>query len=310
MTRRWLALACILTSATLAIALVAEKPAAPEERILKLFVDELVPLTPGKGKFPASFEMGSAGEDAPATEKPVVKVTFRRSVARSRSELTPEFGLALAAPAPANRRSFAMSRHEVTQELYQTITGKNPSKWKGVRNSVEEVDWNEANDFCGKLTAELRKRKLIAEDEVIRLPSEAEWEYACRAGTTTKWAFGDKVADLTDYAWYKDNSKGFDPPVGKKKPNAWGLYDMHGYVWEWCADTWSPTHEGASADGTPRQGKDVKERVVRSGSWADSADDSRSAFRAGKPANTRNDRIGFRCVKAAEETSKDKEKDK
>jgi formylglycine-generating enzyme required for sulfatase activity len=277
-----LTVACILTLAALAVVRADDKPAGPEERILKLFVEELVPLTPGKGKFPASFDMGSPGDDAPANEKPIVKITFKKP--------------------------FAMARYEVTQELYQTIIGDNPSRWKGKRNSVEEVSWNEANDFCTKLTIELRKRKLIGDNEVIRLPSEAEWEYACRAGTTTKWSFGDKEADLTEHAWYKDNSKGFDPPVGKKKPNAWGLYDMHGYVWEWCADAWSPTHEGVSADGSPRQGKDVKQRVVRSGSWADSADSSRSAFRAGQPANTRNDRIGFRCVKATEEANKDREK--
>ncbi len=254
----------------------ADPPGKPpsREQVLKRFVEELVPLTPGEGKFPASFTMGSSAKTAPATEKPAVKVTLKSP--------------------------FAIGRYEVTQELYQHVMGKNPSKWKGARNSVEMVNWDEANEFCRKLTTDLSKLKLIAEDEVIRLPSEAEWEYACRAGTTSAWSFGDKEEDLGPHAWYNKNSKGFDPPVGQKKPNPWGLYDMHGYVWEWCADSWSAGHEGADPAGTPRQIRNVKDRVVRSGSWGDSADASRSSFRQGQPVETRSDRIGFRCVKAKE----------
>jgi formylglycine-generating enzyme required for sulfatase activity len=275
MPRRGLA-AVTVVAIPILLAFTAEgpDPGPRREAILKRFVEELVPLTPGTGKFPASFMLGSAG-DAPATEKPAVKITF-------------------AAP-------FALARYEVTQELYQVVMGRNPSRWKGPRNSVEMVNWDEANDFCRKLTADLRQWKVLAEDEVIRLPSEAEWEYACRAGSTTPYSFGDKADDLKDYAWFKGNSKGEDPPVGKKKPNAWGLYDMHGYVWEWCADAWHPSHEGADADGRPRRGEDVRERVIRGGSWADGADAARSAFRAGKPADTRSDAIGFRCVKAKED---------
>jgi formylglycine-generating enzyme required for sulfatase activity len=161
------------------------------------------------------------------------------------------------------------------------------------------VNWDEANAFCQKLTALLHERKLLAADQLIRLPSEAEWEYCCRAGTTTRYSFGDKAADLGDYAWYKGNSKGEDPPVGAKKPNPWGLYDMHGYVREWCADTWHKDHEGAPTDGRPRVAKDVPERVVRGGSWADSAETCRSAYRQGEAFDKRSDTIGFRCVRAA-----------
>jgi formylglycine-generating enzyme required for sulfatase activity len=268
----------VRTLALLAVSLLssADPPGAvpSREQVLKLFVEELVPLTPGQGKFPASFTLGSRDKDAPATEKPAVPITLKHP--------------------------FAISRYEVTQELYQHIMGNNPSKWKGRRNSVEMVNWEEANTFCQKLTTELRKLKLIGDIEVIRLPSEAEWEYACRAGTTSAWSFGDKEDELGAHAWYNKNSKGYDPPVGQKKPNPWGLYDMHGYVWEWCSDAWSPTHEGADAGGSPRGGRDVKERVVRGGSWGDSAAASRSSFREGKPADTRSDRIGLRCVKAKE----------
>jgi formylglycine-generating enzyme required for sulfatase activity len=260
----------------------ADDPAEARDKILKRFADEFVALTPGTGKFPASFRMGSGG-DAPDAEKPAVEVTF-------------------AAP-------FAVAKYEVTQELYEAVMGKDPAKWQGPRNSVEMVTWDDANAFCRKATELLRDRKLLGDDEVIRLPSEAEWEYACRAGTTERYSFGDKADDLKDYAWFKGNSKGEDPPVGKKKPNAWGLYDMHGYVWEWCADAWHPSHEGAAKDGRPREDKDEKDRVIRGGSWNDDADSCRSAFRGHKPADFKSDAVGFRCVRAAAPKGKDKDKE-
>ena len=114
------------------------------------------------------------------------------------------------------------------------------------------------------------------------------------------WEFGDDPAALKDYAWFKANSKGEDPPVGKKKPNAWGLYDMHGYIWEWCADAWHVNYEGAPADGSAWDEKDAKERILRGGAWPDPAEMCRSAYRHRAPADTRSDAIGFRCVKAAE----------
>lgn len=244
----------------------------PGDDVLKLFLDEFIAVTPGKGKFPASFQMGSSAKDAPETEKPVVKVTFK----------TP----------------FAIAKYEVTQELWTLVTGNNPSRWKGKRNSVEMLDWNEANTFCAKVTKLLHERKLLDPKEVIRLPSEAEWEYVARAGTTTQYSFGDDVIDLGEHAWYIRNSKGEDPPVGRKKPNAWGLYDVHGYVWEWCADAWSDDHKGAASDGSARVGKDVKERVIRGGSFADPADSLRCAYRGKALATAKSDRLGLRCVKA------------
>jgi formylglycine-generating enzyme required for sulfatase activity len=246
-------------------------PTPRKAEILKLFAEQFVKLTPGTGKFPASFTMGS---DRSAAEKPPHQVTF---------------GYA-----------FAIDKYEVTQELYHVVMGGNPSKWKGPRNAVEVVSWQEANDFCEKATRELRAAKLISAKERVRLPSEAEWEYACRAGTTTAWSHGDDLDELGVYCWYKANSKGHDPPVGAKKANPWGLYDMHGYNWEWVADAWSPDYKDAPADGSARQVAGAKDRVVRGGSWADPADAARSSARHHLPATTRHDTLGFRCVRVAE----------
>lgn len=268
MNRRIISLALLAVAGPL---LAADGPADDKDRVLRLFVAEFVPLEPGQGKYPASFVMGSTG-DVPASEKPARTVKLSRP--------------------------FAIARYEVTQELYAAIMGRNPSKWKGPRNSVEMVSWHEAGDFCQKVTAALRQRKLIADDEVIRLPSEAEWEYACRAGTTTKYSFGDAVEELTHYAWFKGNAAGNDPPVGKKKPNPWGLYDMHGYVWEWCQDAWQPNYDHAPADARPRTAPDAAERVLRGGAWTEPADHCRSAFRGHMPPDRRSDAIGFRCVRA------------
>ena len=116
--------------------------------------------------------------------------------------------------------------------------GTNPSLWTGARNSVEMLSFDEAVRFCQKATELMRAANLINENQVIRLPSEAEWEYVARAGTTTAYSFGDEVAKLDEYGWHTGNASGNDPPVGAKKPNEWGLYDVHGYLWEWCSDQW------------------------------------------------------------------------
>jgi formylglycine-generating enzyme required for sulfatase activity len=243
-------------------------PTPRKAEILARFAEEFVALTPGMGKFPASFMMGS---HAKADEQPPHEVTFRYP--------------------------FAVAKYEVTQELYHVVMGKNPSKWKGLRNAVEVVSWAEAVDFCEKTTQELRALKLLKEKETVRLPSEAEWEYACRAGTTSKWSHGDALEELGKFCWYKANSKGFDPPVGEKLANPWGLYDMHGYNWEWVADDWQPDYKDAPTDGSARRVAGAKDRVIRGGSWNDSADAARSSARHHVPADTRNDKIGFRCAK-------------
>jgi formylglycine-generating enzyme required for sulfatase activity len=249
----------------------ASRQDAKADAILKRFAGEFISITPGKGKYPASFVMGSVR--GPKEERPAHKVTLRRP--------------------------FALAKYEVTQELYQVIAGNNPSRWKGPRNSVEMVSWDEAGAFCRKVTRELRRLGLLGEGEVIRLPTEAQWEYVCRAGTTTAYSFGDDAGELTKYAWFTGNARGNDPPVGVKKPNRWGFYDLHGYVWEWCADAWHPSYEGAPADGSAWDSEGAKERVIRGGAWTEPADRCRSAFRGHAPPGTRTAAIGFRCVRAA-----------
>lgn len=132
-------------------------------RLLKTFLDEFVTITPGKDRFPATFHMGS--EDGAASERPVHEVRM-----------------------PA---TFRIAKYEVPQDLYQAVMGENPSSWRGPRNSAEMMTWQEANEFCTKVTTLLRQLKQIGPDEIVRLPTEAEWEYCCRAGTTTAYSFGD-----------------------------------------------------------------------------------------------------------------------
>jgi formylglycine-generating enzyme required for sulfatase activity len=136
-----------------------------------------------------------------------------------------------------------MGVHEVTQAQYEQVMGVNPSQFKGANNPVETVRWEDAVGFCRNLS-ELPAEK--AAGRVYRLPTEAEWEYACRAGTTTNYSFGYNDSDLGLYAWYAVNSGGRTHPVGGKKPNSWGLYDMHGNVWEWCQDRFAPYPSGVN----------------------------------------------------------------
>ncbi len=248
-------------------------PRARTEAILKTFVDEFVAITPGKGKFPESFMMGTekGGHD---NERPAHKVTFKYS--------------------------FSMAKYEVTQELYHVVVGSNPAKFQGLRNGIDRTSWQDSVDFCDKATKVLRERKLIGEKDRIRLPSEAEWEYCCRAGTTTAWSFGDDVNEIGKYSWYKDNSAKEDPPVGKKLPNAWGLYDMHGYVWEWCADVWHVDYKGAPTDGSAWIIGNGKYRVARGGAYPDPPDMQRCAYRHQLEASTKSGAVGFRCVLAKE----------
>ncbi len=251
------------------VLLVAAGPSQEPPKVLRIFREEFVAVTPGKGGFPASFEMGGKAE------RPVHTVTLKHE--------------------------FHVAKHEVPQNLWEEVMGRNPSRWKGPRNSVEMLSFDEAAEFCRKATDRMRAAKLIEAGQVIRLPSEAEWEYVARAGTTSAYSFGDDAKDLGDYAWFTGNAKGNDPPVGAKKPNAWKLHDVHGYLWEWCADAWHDSYEGAPADGSAwTAGGDPKRRVLRGGSWKDPAELLTSSCRRAAAADLRDDAVGLRCVLAAQ----------
>ncbi|MCA2624075.1 MAG: SUMF1/EgtB/PvdO family nonheme iron enzyme [Microcystis sp. M20BS1] len=168
--------------------------------------------------------------------------------------------------------SFAIGKYPVTQAQYEAVMGTNPSHFKNnPQNPVEQVNWNDAQAFCRKLSQITGK--------TYRLPTEAEWEYACRAGTTTRYYFGDDANQLGDYAWYDGNSQDKTHPVGQKKPNAWGLYDMSGNVWEWCEDNWHDNSKNAPKDGSAWLIKDNYSQILRGGSWFLNPDYCRSAYR-------------------------------
>ena len=183
-----------------------------------------------------------------------------------------------------------MGKYAITQAQYEAVMGNNPSHFQGnPQCPVEEVLWDNAVKFCEKLSQQT--------GEKVRLPSEAEWEYACRAGTSTEYYFGDNANDLKDYAWYGENSGSKTHPVGEKRPNGWGLYDMHGNVWEWCADNWTK-----DANQLPKDGKaftnnnNNHSRALRGGSWYHSGINCRSADRNWVNADIRYNDFGFRVV--------------
>jgi formylglycine-generating enzyme required for sulfatase activity len=192
-----------------------------------------------------------------------------------------------------------MSKYETTQEEYQTVMGNNPSYFTGdLKCPVEQVTWYDATNYCGKLTAKERAVGRLPAGYEYRLPTEAEWEYACRAGTTTRFSYGDdpSYTQLGEYAWYALNSGNTTHPVGVKKPNAWGLYDMHGNVWEWCGDWYDPYPGGSVTD--PRGPHTGSFRVDRGGGWYDGARRCRSAYRRCEWADYRYGGMGFRLVLA------------
>ena len=191
-----------------------------------------------------------------------------------------------------------MQTTEVTQAQWKAVMGTEP--WKG-QSSVKEganyaatyVSWDDAGAYCEKLSE--------AEDKTYRLPTEAEWEYACRAGTTTRWSFGNDEKALGDYAWYYKNADNagekYAHQVGLKKPNAFGMYDMHGNVWEWCHDYYGEDYYQQSPEKDPTGPTSGSSRVLRGGSWSSSTRHSRSANRDRNDAVSRYYFFGFRLVR-------------
>lgn len=240
-------------------------------KLLTTFMEEFVQITPGQGNFPATVTIGALdGSDA---EKPPYQAKIKNE--------------------------FSIAKYEVYQNLYTEIMGSNPSRWHGPRNSAERMTYSEAEEFCRRITNRLRKDNLITASQLIRLPTEVEWEYCTRAGTTTPYSFGKSATTTTDqgnkasildpYGWHTGNAAGNDPAVGVLKPNPWGLYDVHGYLSEFCQGPWKSNY-------TRESNIDKTQVVIRGGSWKDRYPLLTSSSRRPFPKTDRDDAVGFRCV--------------
>lgn len=182
-------------------------------------------------------------------------------------------------------RGFWLFETACRQELWQAVMNENPSRFKGPTLPVEQVSFEDVKRFLAKLDAARPGLGLV-------LPSEAEWEYACRAGTDTANSFGNEISRRQ----VNFDSKG-TVPVGSLPANNWGLHEMHGNVWEWCADTWHGNYDGAPADGSAWLDEGAANRVIRGGSWNGDARHIRAAHRGRFGPGHRFDLVGFRCAR-------------
>ena len=211
---------------------------------------------------------------------------------------------------------FYVDKHEVTQAEYERVMGTNPSRWKGEKNPVEQIRWANAAEYCNARSRleglqpayDLTTWECDFEADGYRLPTEAEWEYAARAGTKTEYFFGQGPSKLKQYAWFKENCTRRPRPVAQREPNGWGLYDVYGNVWEWCNDFYQEDYYRQSAEKDPRGPAAGDNRVVRGGCWNSRPDECRSAYRNYEdPGYTDvcfgkdiHGFVGFRCVRRAE----------
>lgn len=190
-------------------------------------------------------------------------------------------------------RPFYLGKYEVTQAQWVAVMGNNPSRFKGRNHPVERVSWHDVQDFIRRLNAQ-------EGHERYRLPTEAEWEYAARAGTNTSYCLGDDKQALSRHAWYYDNARDTTRPVGQKQPNAWGLYDVHGNVREWVQDWYGETYYANSPEIDPKGPPSGKYRVDRGGSWGFNAVFCRSAFRGNVIPDSQLGYLGFRLALSLE----------
>ncbi len=186
-------------------------------------------------------------------------------------------------------KSFYMGKCPVTQGQWKAIMENNPSRFQGdLDRPVETVSWTDAQEFLRRLGKQ--------DGKLYRLPTEVEWEYAARAGSTGMYCFGNDPNLLSQYAWYKENSGGTTHPVGQLKPNAWGLYDMHGNVWEWAQDWYDESYYHKSPTDDPQGPETGESRVLRGGSWDNGARYLRVSCRRWDDPGDRDDDLGFRCA--------------
>jgi formylglycine-generating enzyme required for sulfatase activity len=211
---------------------------------------------------------------------------------------------------PVKVDGFLMDQYEITQQVYERVTGTNPSRRKHPQNPVEQVTWSAAVRFCNARS--LREGLKPCYDTNTwacdfsaggyRLPTEAEWEYACRSGSSTPFYFGNSAEELKSFAWFAGNSQSKPHPAAQRKPNAWGLYDMAGNVWEWCNDFYGAKYYRESPQDNPRGPKQGEKRVLRGGAWSSSAANCTSWARNCDEAGVTDicltmDSNGFRCVR-------------
>lgn len=234
----------------------AEQPSAAKG-MLKITADDFVKIPAG------CFEMGaSKAEDGGDEEYPQHQACISQA--------------------------FYLQKTELTQAQWKTVMGSSPSHFSGANLPVENVSWNDVQAFIAKLNKQTGKQ--------YRLPTEAEWEYAARAGSTTRYSFGDDESRLQNYAWYEDNSNNQTRLVKQKQPNPWGLYDMHGNVWEWVSDRYAKDYYKDSPEQDPQGPSSGSERVNRGGGWDYDRLVLRSAARSRNSADHKDSEIGFRLA--------------
>jgi formylglycine-generating enzyme required for sulfatase activity len=255
---------------------------------------------------PGEFLMGSTPEEI---EEALQLVNTSEQISRESVESgVPQHRVRI-------RQPFYLSVYEVTQKDYEAVLGANPAEFKnGDRHPVEMVSWNDAVAFCVKLSqheglkphySQEGRTWLLESGSGYRLPSEAEWEYACRAGTTTKYVTGDRDNDLTVAAWLGRNSETGTHPVGRLQANPFGLHDVHGNVYEWCQDVWDPAYyqQFDQTTATDPQGAPPvagAHRVARGGSWMLGASRCRSSYRDHGDPVAINSVFGFRVALSVE----------